>query len=1186
MNSFKPGHSISAHRKALVCLTVLALNLNMPGVSWAVLSQKPLLVGTTAVPKPNIMLTIDTSGSMNFRHMPEKTTTVNGVAVNVTDSATYVEHPDDDYEAGTIYMGIMPARKNQTDDALLLTQIKFRSPDINTIYYNPKQRYVPWAATATTRYPNASISNAYINPLKQGPSDKAIDLTVNLTERVRRDTVTYFWPGLYYLLKPGTNPKVTSNYDVYDVNDGALTFKKYPGRDDCQGTTTCTQAEEQQNFANWFVYYRTRMLLAKAALSEAFHNINDVARVGWTTIKYASQIPNRASDTNPLGPVPEAQRVKPLNATNRQALLTSIQTKLSADGSTPLRVALDQVGKYFQDTSSKSPWSDDPVNGSNSKSACRRSYNILTTDGYYNDGPTLNEFKDYASVIDPIGDLDKENNLPKYNAVAPYRDKPGTGYENTLADYALKYWMTDLQPGVDDKLKATTDNPATWQHLTQFTMGIGVQGTFDPSRPDNPNGTRSDLVQLTNGTAVWPDPQSTNSRLADQAKIDDLWHAAINSRGTFYSIKDAQSLSAAVRDAIGRTESMELREGGVSTSSSVLSAGTLKFVPEYATGSWRGELYAFTLNAAGEMVSQTPAWRASTVVPAPSARNLWIWNPDNGQTGGTSAFNWDDIGATNKALLTSGSAALVNYLRGDTSNEGTGDSQYRPRAGARLPDFINANPLYVSSGGTSVVFLGGNGGFAHAFNATDGREVFGFVPRGVLGNLSKLADKSYGSAVEGSTEHQYFVDGVMSTADVSFSTAANSKVLLGTLGAGGKGLYALNVTNLSSLGGSSVMWDDTLTNNPEVGYIFSAPVVGQLPNGQWKVFVGNGYDSTNRNATLLVIDLASGAIDSVIAAPAPLTGDDPKGDGNGLGGVRLVVNSDQRVVAAYAGDLTGNLWRFEYRSDGGRMAVGYQGKPLFTATNTAGTKQAITATPAAFPHPDGGTMVLFGTGKLVTAADKADLSVQSVYGVRDRTPATESTSLATSFYDDRNAATVDRSFLTELVITPNTAAPGYYDIRQRLQTALPSGWYVDLDIQAGQRLIYPISPIRNFALIGTVVPSVTAQECSPQQEGVGYNMLLPALTGAQYQDGVFDVNNDGVINSADANSAIYQTGADGGDGWLGGPPGPDGLPGSIQSTGNDKKFKLPCDTNCGGPPTGRQIYDRIWKRLINNIPHH
>jgi len=1179
MNSFKPANPLSFHRKALVCLTILAVNLNMPGMSWAALSQKPLLVGTTTVPKPNIMLTIDTSGSMNFRHMPEKTTTVNGVPMNVTDSATYVEHPDDNYEAGTIYMGIMPARKNQTDDALLLTQIKFRSPDINTIYYNPKQRYKPWAATATTRYPNASISKAFINPLKQDANDTAIDLTVNLTERVRRETVTYFWPGLYYLLKPGANPKVTSNYDVYDVNDAALTFKKYPARDDCLGTTTCTQAEEQQNFANWFVYYRTRMLLAKAALSEAFHNINDVARVGWTNIKYASQIPNRVSATNPLGPVPQDQRVRPLNATNRQALLTAIQTKLSADGSTPLRVALDQVGKYFQDTSNYSPWSDDPVNGSSSKSTCRRSYNILTTDGYYNDSVTVNEFKDYASVIDPVQDVDGQDDLPNYRAVAPFRDKPGTGYENTLADYALKYWKTDLQPGVDNNLKGTTDNPATWQHLTQFTMGIGVQGTFDPSRPDDPAGIRSDLVQLTNGTAVWPDPQSANARLADQAKIDDMWHAAINSRLTFYSIKDAQSLSAAVRDAIGRTESMELREGGVSTSSTVLSAGTLKFVPEYATGSWRGELYAFELNAAGEMVREAPVWRASAAVPAPSARSLWIWNPDNGQTGGASAFNWNDIGTTNRTLLTSGSADLVNYLRGDPSNEGTGESQYRPRAGARLADFINANPLYVSNGTTSVVFLGGNGGFAHAFNAADGREVFGFVPRGVLGNLSKLADKSYGSTIEGSLEHQYFVDGVMATADVSFTTAANSKVLLGTLGAGGKGLYALNITDLSSLSGSSVMWDDTLTTNPDVGYIFSAPVVGQLPNGQWKIFVGNGYDSTNRKAALLVIDLSSGSIDSVIADNAAYT------EGNGLGGVRLVRNSDQRVVAAYAGDLNGNLWRFDYQADGGRMAVGYQGQPLFKAGRSTSIKQAITAAPAAFPHPQGGTMVLFGTGKLLTDTDKADLSVQSVYGVWDRTPATESTLVLPSFY---SSALVNRSLLTELTITANTNFPGYFDIKQVPATALPSGWYVDLDIRAGQRLIYPISPIRDFALIATVVPSVNAAECSPLQEGVGYNMLLPALTGAQYTDGIFDVNGDGVINSADANSAIYQTKADGSDGLLWGDIRPSGQQdGSIQSTGGEKDFVLPCaNPPCNNPAVGRQIYDRIWKRLINNIPHH
>ena len=894
--------------------------------------------------------------------------------------------------------------------------------------------------------------------------------------------------------------------------------------------------------------------------------MNNVARVGWTTINYASQVRNRVSSTNPLGPI--YQKVQPLNATNRQALLTAIQygDEWRAKGSTPLRIGLDQVGKYFMDTSNKSPWSDDPVNGSDSKSACRRSFNILTTDGYYNDSITLNQYKDYASLIDQadqVGNMDGSDHLPNYRAIAPYKDEFG----NTLADFALKYWMTDLQPGVDNKVKGSTNDPATWQHLTQFTMGIGVSGTFDPSRPDQA-GLDSDLKQLTNGTKTWPDPEDSKSTLADQAKIDDLWHAAINSRGAFYSVKDAQSLASAVRDAIGRAESIDLREGGVTTTSAVLEAGNRKYVPEYSTGSWRGELYAFDLNQKGDLVSEVPAWRASNGVPAFASRNLWIWNPNSGATGAASLFNWADMGANNQVAMGSGSVDMVNFLRGDTGKEGTGDGQFRQRNGATLPDFVNANPVYVTDGTNAVIFLGGNGGFVHAFRASDGHEVFGFMPQGVLSNVNKLADQSYG--VSGGLEHQYFVDGAMATGKAQLS-GAEVKVLVGTLGAGGKGLYALNTSNVGNMGASSIRWDDTATNNDDVGYIFSEPEIGQLPNGQWKIFTGNGFDSASGKSALLVIDLESGAIDSVVA-------DD--GDGNGLGGARLVRNNLNQVVAAYAGDLKGQLWRFEYQASSGKMLAGYQGKPLFTATDAAGKIQPITAAPATYLHPKGGVMVLFGTGKLLTEADKTDKSTQSVYGVWDKSRETDSTSVLNSQFNDNNTSTYDRDFLVELIIKANALQPGYFDVTQKAKAdAKTFGWYMDLSIEEGQRLIYAITPIDEFALIGSVVPSVSA-ECSSSL-GVGYNFILPALTGAQYSKAIYDVNGDGLINSSDASSSGYKTKSDGGDSVLRNKNDSRKL--SIQNTDGNKDVELPphCPVGTVCVNRNRVVLDRVWKRLVN-----
>ncbi|MDO9003308.1 MAG: PilC/PilY family type IV pilus protein [Aquabacterium sp.] len=1179
--------SLPLGRKVIACTVAVALQLGSITPVWAQLAQKPLIASTGSVPSPNIMLTMDTSGSMNFRHMPEGSTKVNGFTINVEYGGTWRVHPDDKYADSVQTAGTMPANKNETDDGNLLRQIKLRSPDINTIYYNPKQRYVPWASGPTSRYADANITQAYINPLEQTATSPSVDLSANISEteaicverwgriclRFENQTVTKFWPGLYYLLRAGADPRVTANYVTYDVNDSSLTFPRYLDRTDCSNDP-CTQAEERKNFANWFVYYRTRMLLAKAAMSEAFHDLENVARIGWTTIKWASQIGNRFNIDDTIGPQyrntnwgPIQEPVKPLNATNRQALLNSIQTKWDAEGSTPLRIALDQVGKYFMNTSAHSPWHDDPVTGGGSQSSCRRSYNILTTDGYYNDGPELNQFKDYASQIgakDLVGDLDSTDSPPNYTADRPYRDrasKTDPGYSNTLADFALKYWKTDLQPedssnngGIPNNVPSTENDPATWQHLTQFTVGIGVTGVYNSS---NRNEVGSDFYKLKNDPSTsWPDPGAS-----DPGKTDDLWHAAENSRGTFYSVKDAQSLAKAVSEAVGEAKELKLNEGGVGLASPGFQVGNRKYVPGYITGSWIGELSAYELDINGKQVSEIPLWKASTGVPIANLRKLWIWNPDGLGGGMTSEFKWgtNGMGATNQGNLTSGSEALVNYLRGDKANEGAVTPKFRIRKGP-LPDFINSNAAVLNNGNTPLIFLGGNGGYLHAFSSADGHEVFGFVPRGVLPNLHRLASQTY--------DHHYYVDGpitignadIVTRSDNQIVTTTPRTILAGALGAGGKGIYAINVTNAGNASQPAVMWDNTVPTNNDVGHIFSAPEIGQLPNGRWKIFVGNGYDSPNGTAALLVIDLETGAIDSVTVG---------SGTGNGLGGVKLV-RKNQQVLAAYAGDLNGQLWRFDYSEiDGGKMVPGYGGRPIFTAQDGI-NPQPITATPAVFYMPrsvnsvNGGNLILFGTGKLLTEADKTNTAVQTIYGILDKIPETTSSS-------GQIPPSISRLELDQVSIS-RAATSGFLDAK--FLKTVPAdkwmGWFMDLTIpnsSAGQRLIFPITALKDFALITTLAPAGSAAECS-EAFGEGYVFLLPARSGEQYKLPVLDTNESGAVTSADLTHGGQSI-----------PPGPqaiitDGSKVELENpTGEDSGLTY-CLIDC-------TIIDRVWKRLIN-----
>lgn len=1168
----------------LLCLSLVTQMVITP--VWADPSQVPLLSSFGSRPKPNFMLTLDTSGSMNFRHMPEE----------IAGSLTYVMHPLDTYAKDTNYAGVV--RANNANDNLL--QRKMRSPDVNTIYYNPEVLYRPWRKAAGGYFDDAVYTKAFINPLSQAANSTAINLSQVTTLCLQRNnggdctSSESFNPGIVYRLRPGQSRESIASYDFIDLNAPATTtYEKYPARTDCTGAR-CTQEQERKNFANWFVYYRTRLLLTKAALSEAFASTGNVARVGWTTIARASNLSQSAI----------LQPLRELDDTHKVTLLNAVQG-FNASGGTPLRVAMFRVGEYFR--TSPAPWYNDPDNTAAGSSACRRSYNLLTTDGYYNDHTTL---QDNSSLR--VGDVDKVSSpkVPSTSASRPYqdtRDNRNT-YSNTLADYALYFWKTDLNANLANNLRPISGgDPATWQHLSQFTISIGLSGSLTP------NSTTLD--ELRAGTRDWPDPNPGGSTAGIPAKIDDLWHAAVNSHGAFYTANDANQLVTALRSAIDAAGEAEQREAGVVTTLPSISSNNRIYVPEYRQGSWTGDIRAYTLNESGAR-STSPVWQASLVALTPSSRNLFIRDGSS-----TVPFTTAGVSTTTKSAMavTVGTADdLINYLRGDTSKEGSGATQYRVRERAytgatmpALPDFVDSNPVLVKgnvdmsygslpeigsgyaaflaskAARSPVIFIGGNGGFLHAFSdRLNGQEIFGYAPKAAIPNLKILADRDYGLSGLGK-EHRFFVDGPLVESDAYFSMGGQSawrNVLIAALGAGGKGLFALRLDTDNvelNLGANSVLWDLTGGTDADMGYIYADAQVGVLPNGQWKVFVGNGFGSTNGSAVLYMIDVADGSVTKLAVGTA---------GSNGLGGVALVRNSLQQVVAAYAGDLQGQLWRFDYDTTTGAMRRGYDGNPLFRATATDGSRQPITAAPLVVSNPSGGQVVVFGTGRLIEESDRnnSTLAWQTLYGVQDPVAADNSTANSVSPFA---GPTADRTLLSQRTIADAGTSGGVQRYSVVATAPTPGvetyGWYIDLTIARGQRVVYPLQSVASLLLASTVVPAAASEECS-SASGAGYNFVLKAVTGTESTVPVLDTNGDGVVNRSDSTAAGYTTRADGRDVII---------RRSTTTTGNDGStttktdFQI-CNTqNCmegedseSTNPVVRVIRDRVWKRLINNVP--
>lgn len=1198
---------------ALASLVLAAVFSAWSSLSWAEPDQMPLTTRSAPPPAPNVMMTIDDSGSMLSDAMPEGTFTVNGKSVGLVTHFWPGAFPADPRKGGNggsyQYCTVTAIKGGEG-----VYQAQFRSPQINSIWYNPDIRYRPWVSTdGVNRMADSSATNASWDPIIGTAKTNLVNTRASAvptrwcTSSSTTDTVSrQFYPGLYYILRTGGDPTLVASYDRYDiaVNGEHAPAVKNAARTDCAGAR-CTMAEERTNFANWYTYYRMRESLTKAAVSETFANFKGKIRAGWGQINPGNGNMNTTSVVQ--------QGINTLDAAYLTSLLTNVQ-KIESWPGTPLRTAIDStsgVGPYFQKTDADNPWLTTVGTANSGLLSCRRSVNVLMTDGYYNDSYSGSNVDntlgtDYSSAVNnPNG-----YSPTRYSPAAPYSDN----YSSTLADAAMKYYVTDLQAGAENKVPPVDGDIAYWQHLTQFTVGLGVKGTLDSSSAAAKLAT---IKAIKAGTLSWPDPSGSQA-----AKIDDLWHAAVNTGGDFYSVRNVTELADALGDAFGRAAGSENKEAGVAVSSGSVVSGSLKIVPKYRSGSWVGDVDAYKLDAQGNAPA-TPTWSASNGLPAWASRNLFTWN-------GSSAvpFTWSGMGSAANTLV--GSEAIANYIRGDTSQEGVGNP-YRNRSGKLLGDFINSPPVYVkdqvslgysaldssytayltakATRSNGVVFVGSNDGMMHAFDGATGAELMGYLPRAGLSKLNLLTNKDYGTP---SNYHRFFVDGPSIETDAYITTrrsatASWSNVVVSTMGAGGTGIFAMHVPTASptSLDADTILWERSAADDTDFGYMIGEPAVGKIQGGTlssgWKVFVGNGVDSASGRAVLMVIDLASGAVNKIQL---------DSGSGNGATGVALVKDSKGQVVAAYVGDLKGQLWRVDFgdAANTSSWQVGFNNKPLFQAKSSAGDQQPITTAPLVMARSDSavGRLVVFGTGKLTTEVDADSTKVQTVYGVLDPV-ADGSTSVGVT--GPFEAVSDDRDLLVVRTVsaTPVLAADGRYYFAMTgaaIDWNTKRGWYMDLPI-SGQRVLYPAqNPIGDYVLVQTMVPAAAAAECSVSY-GSGVNYLLMANTGMPSTDPTYDTNNDGKIDSkdldtngdgtVDANDARYggyKTNADGRDEVIvtdssgGGAGDPNKTcqagfvltwVGDTGATGQWLCLKKPA----GGVGGSKVIIDRVWRQIVN-----
>jgi type IV pilus assembly protein PilY1 len=713
------------------------------------------------------------------------------------------------------------------------------------------------------------------------------------------------------------------------------------------------------------------------------------------------------------------------------------------------------------------------------------------------------------------------------NKGAPYQDTVSA----TIADIAMKYYDTSLrsdfpsgQVPVPEACSRQDRSPAldckTNLHMLTYAVTLETRGLlFDPDNPADPYSN----------TPVW----HTNFKNRSPTAIDDLWHATINGRGELLVASKPVEIADKLKSAITKILQSIGSSSSIATNSTRLDSDTLIFQARYDSRDWSGQILAYEVGADGSLASLKWDTHTNNGITAHANRNILTWTTTTTGSPIAANFTWHNLGPTERLALTVDAPAgevstagpqRVNWLRGDQSLEGI-NNDYRIRS-QLLGDIINSNPYFhwnqnfgfsrladaegrsyeaylsVKKTKPAMLYVGANDGMLHGFNASNGNEKFAYIPKRAFGELYKVIKPDY--------IHKYFVDGSPKVIDAYWNNAWRS-ILVGASGAGGGSVFAIDVSDPANVNTSDVLWDfhtSTFSTN-KLGLSMSNPVLTRLTSGDWVAIFGNGYNSGD-TVKLFIVNLQTGGLIKAINTKV-------SGTNNGLGDILAVdVDSDRKTDYVYAGDLNGNVWKFDLSGDDARdwdVAFKSQGNPapLFVAKDANNKVQAITAGMTSGRHPEGGIMIYFGTGKYFEQGDSVvgnSPQLQSFYGIRDtgnNFTGRNNLQQQTITYEDTPTLRNGTAEFEVRVVSNNTVN---YSVKK--------GWYLDLKNPnatngAGERVTDQAILRNGRVIFPTIIPS--ADPCN--FGGTGWLMEIDAINGGRLADTVLDINGDGLINDDD-----------------------------------------------------------------------
>lgn len=624
----------------------------------------------------------------------------------------------------------------------------------------------------------------------------------------------------------------------------------------------------------------------------------------------------------------------------------------------------------------------------------------------------------------------------------------------------------------------------------------------------------------------------------------------------YYDAGKANLMVSSLTDAFKNINTASQYSSALAIASPVnVTSGNASYSTQYFAANWSGDVIGSTLkfDATTGQPTATTNWNARLLLETQAAStgsgsslvNGWdtkrfIATSDAGKGVAFRAANITDTG-NSAALAVSGATTtdVVNFLRGDRSKEG---STFRQRA-YLLGDIVSskANPVgapsatyadtnnpgystFVStqkSRGT-VVYVGANDGMLHAFDGaltgTGGNELFAYVPSQLFqGPTATPTVNGLASLTSTNYIHHFFVDATPVVTDVNFGKAGNAdtspdwrSLLVGGLGKGGKGYYALDVTNPSTLSNENnlakaVLWEFT---DSTMGYSYGPAVVVKTVKYGWVVILTSGYNNADGKGYFYIVNPRDGTL----LEPPISTGVGTATAPSGLAQASAYVGdyTDYTADAVYAGDLLGNVWRLDLTKTTGTSYDTPTQIASLTDSSTAAAVQPVTTRPLI--EVDKNSLkryVLIGTGQLLADTDIKSSQMQTFYAINDGTGTRFDTTVTLP-------AAVGSYPITRANLNNNTDVT----IGIGSTPAKPSGWYIDLAVSSNNIARRVTSQAAaNGGVVAFAANLPDGDACTPSGSNDVY--------AVSYSTGTSQLTNLAFVTTSGLNTGLYFANIDG-----------------------------------------------------------